>query len=379
MEIRWDTLTRCEWQALADAQPLPLQQHWAYGEAAAARDAEVRRAEILGADGRRIGLAQVLLRGPMALLSRGPVWLPAPGAADAAPSGQAGAPPGAAHLAGPAPHASAPLDHAPPDARPAGKPAALSPVPRHAARRSVSPGAEEVQALRLLARSLGWPLIATPEAPLARAGLALVTPRHIAEVDLATGLAARRAAQHGKWRNRLARAETAALTVERLDGQPKAWGWLLKAEAMGRKARGYRALPGDFTNALEAAAPGSVTLWQARAGTGTGTGAGPVAAMLFVRHGCAASYHLGWSGDEGRGANAHNLILWRAMADLADAGVRLLDLGALDTETAPGLARFKLGAGARPRQLGATLMVMPALGRAAAGRQGGGAGRGKAS
>jgi hypothetical protein len=40
-------------------------------------------------------------------------------------------------------------------------------------------------------------------------------------------------------------------------------------------------------------------------------------------------------------------------------GVRWLDLGSVDTEKAPGLARFKLGTGAELKRLGATMLVLP--------------------
>jgi hypothetical protein len=52
-------------------------------------------------------------------------------------------------------------------------------------------------------------------------------------------------------------------------------------------------------------------------------------------------------------------MLARAAEALAAEGLRWLDLGTVDTEAAPGLARFKLGTGARLRRLGATCLVLP--------------------
>ena len=80
-----------------------------------------------------------------------------------------------------------------------------------------------------------------------------------------------------------------------------------------------------------------------------------------------ASYHVGWSGPEGRAANAHPLLLWSAMQALAAEGINRLDLGDVNTEDAPGLARFKIGAGANVRPLGPTILLppltLPRLGR----------------
>ena len=52
-------------------------------------------------------------------------------------------------------------------------------------------------------------------------------------------------------------------------------------------------------------------------------------------------------------------LLLRAAEALWAEGVRWLDLGSLDSERAPGLARFKLGTGAELRPLGATCLVLP--------------------
>ena len=55
----------------------------------------------------------------------------------------------------------------------------------------------------------------------------------------------------------------------------------------------------------------------------------------------------------------HRLLLLRAAEALGAEGVRWLDLGSVDSERAPGLARFKLGTGAELRPLGATCLVLP--------------------
>ena len=69
--------------------------------------------------------------------------------------------------------------------------------------------------------------------------------------------------------------------------------------------------------------------------------------MLFLAHGATALYHFGIADKAGRALNAHNLLLWRAIRALRRMGVDSLDLGGLDTVDNPGIARFKLGTGAR--------------------------------
>ncbi|MFP5481461.1 MAG: GNAT family N-acetyltransferase, partial [Alphaproteobacteria bacterium] len=83
------------------------------------------------------------------------------------------------------------------------------------------------------------------------------------------------------------------------------------------------------------------------------------AAMAFVVHGGSASYHLGWASMAAKAAGVHGVMLARAAEALRAEGVAWLDLGSVDTEAAPGLARFKLGTGAELRRLGATCLVLP--------------------
>ena len=125
---------------------------------------------------------------------------------------------------------------------------------------------------------------------------------------------------------------------------------LLAAEAGLRAARRYRSHSAEFTRAL----PGhALRLFQWRhAGA-------MAAAMAFVVEGASATYHLGWAGPEARARGVHGLMLYRAALALRAEGVRWLDLGSVDTEAAPGLARFKLGTGAGLHRLGHTLLVLP--------------------
>ncbi len=212
----------------------------------------------------------------------------------------------------------------------------------------LAPGEAPGPWLRRLARWAGA-TVAVPEAPLAGFGaVPLLTPRHLAVWDLSADAAALRAGMAQKWRNRLAAAERAGIEVRR--GGRAALERLLEAEAAQRLARGYRSLPAGFTRALPEA---SLRLWQWR-------DRGQVAAgMAFVRHGDAASYHLGWAGPRARQVGAHGVMLWQAALALKAEGVRLLDLGDVNDEDAPGLARFKLGTGARLARLGPTLWVLP--------------------
>ena len=201
------------------------------------------------------------------------------------------------------------------------------------------------RALRRLAR---WPgvTVATPESEIRGFGLVpLVTPMHHAIWRLGPEL---RAGLSGKWRNGLTRSENSGIRVRRGDGVTLAR--LIEEETRQRQARGYRSLPPQFTAALPTAA---LRLWDWRHGGDS------AAAMAFVVDGSCATYHLGWASDPARQAGVHAVMLMRAAEALWAEGVRWLDLGSVDTERAPGLARFKLGTGAALKRLGHTVLVLP--------------------
>lgn len=205
------------------------------------------------------------------------------------------------------------------------------------------------------------PLIIAPDHPapgLARLGaVPVMTPATIAELDLTAREDTRLALQHQKWRNRLRHAGRQGLHVTRTPMPSDAGHWLLAADNVQRRARHYRTWPATLTAALARADPCSAPLFTAwKDGE-------RVAGMLFLIHGCGATYHIGHTTPRGKALSAHTLLLWEASCWLAQRDITTLDLGLLDTRTNPGLARFKLGSGATARCLGGTWLWWPPLGR----------------
>lgn len=208
------------------------------------------------------------------------------------------------------------------------------------------PQAVQRRVLRRLAVQPGA-TVATPEAGVRGLGLVpLITPRHQALWDLASDPAVLKAGMARSWRYRLKRAEGLRVVQSKSDA---ALAELLTAEGVQRGVRRYRALPAAFA----AAWPGERMLWQWRQGGRMAAG------MLFLRHGPWASYHIAWANAVARAADAHRPMLWQAALALKAAGVRVLDLGDVNGEDAPGLALFKAGTGARVAPLGSTMLVLP--------------------
>ena len=166
------------------------------------------------------------------------------------------------------------------------------------------------------------------------------TPQAFARVDLSGDSLALRRRLDGKWRNRLVKAEAAGLRVEVARGGA-ALTWLCAAHQRTMTARRFKGLPSDFLADLAAASARRdvfVCVAERRRET--------LAAALFLRHGAGATYVAAAAEAPGRAAHAGTLLLWRGLVALQEAGATGCELGPVDTDRAPGLARFKLGAAA---------------------------------
>ena len=238
------------------------------------------------------------------------------------------------------------------------------------------PGAAPIIALRrfrffFASRGPVWNADATPDAhalrasplrvfnaecagPIYRAAgfRQIMTPASVAELSLTGSATDRLARARPKWRHCL-KPHRFHIQHQHFDHQRHQW--LLEADSAQQRGKGFRALPHALTCAFAAMHRKSTHLWTAQ------QGGQPIAAMLFLAHPPVATYHIGWSAQEGRRSNAHHHLLMAAADHFADAGLQRLDLGTVDTENAPGLARFKIGAGATVRPLGGTWLRIPGL------------------
>lgn len=183
----------------------------------------------------------------------------------------------------------------------------------------------------------------------------IMTPATIAVLDLGETQQERVQAMTAKWRNAMRKAAHAGLMLDVQSYSAAKHQWILSADAIQRKARRYRALSGDLVQAYATVNKNQVCVVTAS------DGATPLAAMIFLKHGAGATYHIGWTSPAGRAVNTHNLCLSIAMDSLSASGVQQLDLGQIDTVNLPGLARFKLGSGAKAIRLGGTWLRMPRL------------------
>ena len=306
MDLIWEQLPQADWEEFHSTQRGALQQAWNYGEALTALGVNMSRA-MVWQEGQLVAIAQFMCKRVLGYISlasctRGPIFHP-----------------------------------------------------------DLSP-AQRADIYKRLRQTIPLPRLKVPLFspdrtgeqldPLETRGLSRVmTGYSTVLLDLTQPLTTLKAQLEGKWRNRLNKVQ--ANLKLRIHVQPsrKRCDWLLGQELAQREAKKFHGLPTYFVQAyIVAAADPRQAFVVAYAELGKNT----VGGMLFLIHGRVASYHMGWADEEGRQINAHNALLWQAMAYLQEQGVELLDLGGVNTHDLPGISRFKLGTGGQAITLAGT-------------------------
>ena len=295
VEISWDQIGQAQWEQLADRARAPMQQRWAYGETHAALGGSVLRALICQND-RPVAICQSVSRRVAGLLSTSLTT-------------------------------RGPLWLAPCDRR---------------------------RVLKLIRRTSPLPrprahLFTLPDAtPRSTRLIPLMSPATSTQLALPVTMKS----LQGKWRNALRQAKNSGLRTRHTPCSAKMLSRLLLTDARQQLDRSYRALPAGFTRKWHQIVADDLRLIT------VGKSEDTIATALFIRHGNTATYHIAHNTDTGRLLSAGRLALWRAFTDFTKQGIAEIDLGIIDTENAPGLARFKLGTGAIAQRLGPTVLAI---------------------
>jgi len=221
-------------------------------------------------------------------------------------------------------------------------------------------GKDKAHAYRGLRQSLpvkGLRLMfVTPNEPISEdLGLSpfkrVMTGYSTALLDLSSSMEDLRAGLEKRFRHRVGGAEKSELTVHRVGTNVGQYRWLMDAEQQQRDNLGLQGMPLHFVDAYIASRkqPGHNVL-TLRADIGRDR----VAGMMFLLHGQAATYQIGWTSEAGRDAHAHNLLLYKGMEALKERGIRSLDMGGINTGRSAGIARFKISTGAKVVTLAGT-------------------------
>ena len=163
-------------------------------------------------------------------------------------------------------------------------------------------------------------------------------------LDLSSGSDALHAALHGKWRNQLRQAERRNLVLETETSAGKRFDWLMEHYLEDKVARRYPGLSLAFLRAMHSASADKSPLVVLRALHG----GEPVAGVLLVRHGRAATYQVGWTSERGRAVRALHRHPFPAYFDQAIVSQKPLALLFLELPSVRPIAKAAVGLFSEP-------------------------------
>lgn len=144
------------------------------------------------------------------------------------------------------------------------------------------------------------------------------------------------------WRQSLNKAQKSEVLVD-WSVAPGHIAWAIGIYAADKAARGYGGPSPAFLKRYlpDLAAQGTLLLGRVLQEDGA------IAFVILAVHGRSATYLAGWSGDAGRAVCAHHLLLWEGIKMLKQQGIKELDLGGVNDESAQGVKSFKEAMGGR--------------------------------
>lgn len=152
--------------------------------------------------------------------------------------------------------------------------------------------------------------------------------------------AAQRAQLEGKWRNALIAGEARARYRVHVSRERRWVAEIGERYDALRRQRGFTGPSGaSLTGAVERLPPGH------RFAVVIERGGAMLAGGLFLCHGDMATWVAGWASPAALAEAGQRRVLMGALEELRRLGMGSLDLGGIDTRSAPGIARFKLGLG----------------------------------
>lgn len=144
---------------------------------------------------------------------------------------------------------------------------------------------------------------------------------------------------NSKWRNCLGNAERRELVVKEVRNKVE-FQKLLELHSEDKQNRDYTDSGDELTEYLFDN--------KSLIGLYIENNQSQIISFIFIAiHGCAATYFIGWSNEEGYKSNGSRLLLWKGIIKLKSKGIRYFDLGGIDNIHTKGVAEFKEGTGCK--------------------------------
>jgi hypothetical protein len=133
-----------------------------------------------------------------------------------------------------------------------------------------------------------------------------------------------RARLTSKWRNHLNRSLRAGAEL-RVRDDAEGFSWLLESHARNMANKGFVGPAVSFVRHMIDSSPRDFRVFQAAITGELACG------ILVARFGDHAETYISWTGEVGRRAGVHHLLLWQVLVEMKRAGCRRIDLGGYTT------------------------------------------------
>jgi hypothetical protein len=308
-EIEWNTLSLDDWQArFKTIKQSNVLQSYSYARAACKANRQSARWGLIKIDGIEAGLVQILeakiLFGAFhaIILDRGPLWFDGFG--------------GAAHIS-----TFFDIFH-------------QSFPPRFGRKRRIIPEMAHGIAVEKILTQCGLEKVTNQ------------TPYETLWWDLEQDDERARENLKSNWRGALKKAEIIEQTGDiqvTWDDKGKFYPWLRTTYAVDKEIKGYSGVSPKLLDdiALFSTPDDPMIIGK------VSQNKRDIAAVMFICHGQSATYQIGWSDEAGRKNNAHQLLLWQGRSVLRSHGIKQMDLGGVNDESAKTIKKFKQGTGAK--------------------------------
>ncbi len=168
-----------------------------------------------------------------------------------------------------------------------------------------------------------------------------------ARIDLRQDEEVLRMALDKKWRNSMAHAQKSGVRYT-IGSDAKALQGLLNDYRALLKRKEFSSVTPEFIEKFQELLPPEETMLVLSARLGDES----LGSILIARYGDIAEYLIGAVGPQGRIVNAGQYLLWNAILEMKQRGIKKFDVGgAHPQQTPPGIYHFKQGMGGVPYQL----------------------------
>jgi len=150
---------------------------------------------------------------------------------------------------------------------------------------------------------------------------------------------------NGKWRNMLRKAQKSDIEVKKFSGTGMPLSKIIDLYKKTQSLKGFSGINEDLLKEIlsKESPTWKPTSYLCFDKNIKNDNEEPIGMLVSIIHGTTATYLISYTDEIGRKFNANYLMLWNSIIDAKSDGSKYYDLGGLNKNTTPGVAKFKRG------------------------------------